>query len=49
MKYLYMLLGVLIIVQIGCQEKPNNITSKAKAHQKKRTKKLKPKMKEEFI
>ena len=43
MKYLYMLLGVLIIVQIGCQEKPNNIDSKAKVYQKKELKKIEAK------
>ena len=43
MKYLYMLLGVLIIVQIGCQEKPNNINSKAKVYQKKELKKIEAK------
>ena len=43
MKYLYRLVGVLIIVQIGCQEKPNNNTSKPKVHQKKELKKIEAK------
>ena len=43
MKYLYRLIGVLLIVQIGCQEKPNNNTSKPKVHQKKELKKIEAK------
>ena len=43
MKHLYRLIGVLLIVQIGCQEKPNNNTSKPKVHQKKELKKIEAK------
>ena len=43
MKYLNILLGVLIIVNIGCQEKPKKNTTKVKVPEKKQLKKVEPK------
>ena len=43
MKYLNILLGVLIIVHIGCQEKTKKNTTKVKVLEKKQLKKVEPK------
>ena len=43
MKYLNILLGVLIIVHIGCQEKTKKNTTKVKVLEKKQLKKAEPK------
>lgn len=43
MKYLNILLGVLIIVHIGCQEKTKKNTTKVKVLEKKQLKKTEPK------
>jgi cyclophilin family peptidyl-prolyl cis-trans isomerase len=43
MKYLNILLGVLIIVHIGCQEKTKKNTTKGKVLEKKQQKKAEPK------
>lgn len=43
MKYLNILLGVLIIVHIGCHEKPKKNTTKVKVLEKKQLKKVEPK------